>query len=93
MKVQTFEEIATMAALDSGFMLSTHYGQKTGQPMPVSDSRTIIRFARAMRLLGMREAAKICESRSEKYFYDSGEPDACAAAIREAAMGKIAGVS
>lgn len=83
MKVQTLEEIATMAALDSGFMLSTHYGQQAGQPMPVSDSRTLIRFARAMRHLGMLEAAKIADNCDK-----STHPADVAAAIREAVRGE-----
>jgi hypothetical protein len=41
----TAEDIG-MLALDAGFMLSTQYGQEPPKLMPVSDSRTLVSFAR-----------------------------------------------
>ncbi len=35
-----------MRALEAGFMISTKYGQKNNQPMPVSDKETLLCFAR-----------------------------------------------
>ena len=35
-------------ALEAGFMISTQYGQDTNQPMPVSDSKTLLKFARSL---------------------------------------------
>lgn len=84
MKAQTFdEEFIIGAALNAGFMISTHYGQKPGQPMPVSNSRTLIAFAKAMHKAGAENAARICESDDNK---DRTGLD-CADAIRDAARG------
>ena len=38
------EEIM-LIALEAGFMISTQYGQEINQPMPVSDTGTLERFA------------------------------------------------
>ena len=35
-------------ALECGIMISTQYGQGQNQPMPVSDHRTLISFARKL---------------------------------------------
>ena len=47
------EEEVLMAALESGIMISTQYGQKPNQPMPVSDRETLMAFA--LNLLGRAE--------------------------------------
>ncbi len=41
------EEIIALA-LESGFMLSTAHGQDANKLMPVSDTATLIKFARAL---------------------------------------------
>ncbi len=78
-----------------GFMLSTAYGQQTTKLMPVSDSATLLAFARSMIALGMEEAAGICddvEEREQKtnqlrFSENCANSDQgasyCAAAIRE----------
>jgi hypothetical protein len=38
-------------ALETGFMISTQYGQEENQPMPVSDKATLLRFAKALQAL------------------------------------------
>ena len=39
------KEQIMLIALEAGFMISTQYGQETNQPMPVSDTGTLERFA------------------------------------------------
>lgn len=43
----TKEEIVS-AAMQAGFMLSTRYGQRTDQPMPVTDYNTLDTFAKLL---------------------------------------------
>lgn len=46
-KTVTREEVMQIA-LESGIMLSTQYGQADGKLMPVSDTETLLRFAKSL---------------------------------------------
>lgn len=46
-KTVTMDDVMCIA-LESGFMLSTQYGQSDGKLMPVSDTDTLLRFAKAL---------------------------------------------
>lgn len=58
----TREEILSMA-LDAGFMISTQYGQKSKQPMPVSDSATLEKFAALVAAKERQECAQFLHER------------------------------
>jgi hypothetical protein len=53
----TAEDIGILA-LDAGFMLSTQYGQTPPKLMPVSDSRTLVNFARKVIKAHMAESGR-----------------------------------
>jgi hypothetical protein len=73
------EEILEIA-LETGFMLSTAYGQKEPKLMPVSDSATLIAFANAIAAHEREDCAEICDTEAS-FTNGSGEKN-CAAAIR-----------
>lgn len=52
-------------ALESGFAISTAYGQKDGKLMPISDTKTLESFARAVAEREREECAKVCEAHIE----------------------------
>ena len=64
------EDVLRMA-MESGFMLSSSHGKQIFKQMPVSDSGTLIEFAKLVKNHARREAlataAKVCDDHGASY--------------------------